>query len=158
MYRWHFKPWDQRRSPNDMNMIRYLKIQLSPTFGDTGDEDKSAKDTRKYGPMQGEKRARSVAGNEKKSHGSNWIHTWLWVLAEEDVHLITKENKGQESLWTVTSHCYDTSPLESRDRFGRWVTGLVCKWTLVRKVSESRDLMVSTSRKRALWSLWLETG
>lgn len=37
-----------------------------------------------------------VVGNLEKTSGSNLIDTQLYMVAKEDVHLITKENKDQE--------------------------------------------------------------
>lgn len=81
-----------------MEKIRYQKTELSPKFGGAGAEDKSAKDTGKYGHMQKGQQSRMVTGKLEKNHGSSWIHTWFWVVAKEDVHLITKEKKSQESF------------------------------------------------------------
>lgn len=52
--------------------------------------------------MQEKKQAKKVAGNLEETHGSTLIDTQLWVVA---IQLITKENKGQEKLWAVVSHC-----------------------------------------------------
>lgn len=57
-----------------MEKIRYLRTELSPTFGGRGARDKSTKDKGKYGCMQKGKQAGTATGNLEKNHGSNLIH------------------------------------------------------------------------------------
>lgn len=61
-------------------------------------EDKSTKDTGKYGSTQERKQARKIAGNLEENYRSDLIDAWLCVVAKAHIQLLQKKKKGQEKL------------------------------------------------------------